>query len=61
MEENDLSQFEDTIEEYFVGNVTPYVERELIPGGREIKVTEANKAEFIRHKSAFVAYGAVKA
>jgi hypothetical protein len=32
----------------------------LIPGGRNVKVTDANKAEFIKKKCYFIGYKAVK-
>jgi len=48
--ENDLAQFEDTIEQYFVANITPEIERHLKPGGDTCLVTNDNKAEFLRLK-----------
>ena len=59
--ESDLTEYEETIEQYFVANITESLDRELMPGGRQIKVTNENKEEFIRLKTNFVSYLCVKA
>ena len=48
--DNDLKQFEDTIEQYFVTNDYNGNERPLVPNGQTIRVTNENKNEFIRLK-----------
>ena len=32
--ESDLTEYEETIEQYFVANITESLDRELMPGGR---------------------------
>mmetsp|Transcript_96669 Transcript_96669/g.133164 ORF Transcript_96669/g.133164 Transcript_96669/m.133164 type:complete len:84 (+) Transcript_96669:804-1055(+) len=61
--ENDLSQFQDIIEQYFtspkdtsVGQSSGQNEVELVPGGANKKVTNENKHEFVRKKCHFIAY-----
>jgi len=54
--DNDLTQFEDVIEQYFVVNKESGEERELKPNGKNIRVTNENKLEFIRLKCQYIAY-----
>ena len=59
--ENDLTLYEDTMEFYFTTTrETNYAEVDLKPNGSNIKVTNANKAEFARLKRHYHAYEAVK-
>jgi E3 ubiquitin-protein ligase HUWE1 len=53
--DNDLSQFEDAIEQYFVTNDSDGNEKQLVPNGHQIRVTNENKAEFIKLKCESIA------
>ena len=57
--ENDLDAYRDDIQQYFVATVTQQVEKELKPNGKQIRVTNKNKKEFVNLKAHFVAYVAV--
>ena len=48
--ENDLSLHKDTIEQYFTTNDFNGYEKNLVPNGSNIRVTNENKADFIRLK-----------
>lgn len=54
--ENDLTQFEDVIEQYFVVSRENGEEQELKKDGKSIRVTNDNKMEFIRLKCQNIAY-----
>ena len=59
-EDNNLNDYKDTIDEYFVVDVKSAFgevrEEELIPKGKSIRVIEQNKAKFISTKCFFTAY-----
>ena len=54
--DNDLTQFEDVIEQYFVVSKENGEEKELKKNGKDIRVTNENKMEFIRLKCQHIAY-----
>jgi HECT-domain (ubiquitin-transferase) len=54
--DNDLTLFEDVIDQYFVVNKEDGEERELKKNGKSIRVTNENKMEFIKLKCQYIAY-----
>ena len=61
VKENDLNDFGDSLDFWFTAtNEINYSEVELKPGGSHIKVTNANKQEFLQLKCHYHAYISVK-
>lgn len=67
--DNDLSAFEDVIEQYFTtdvhSNISDHINNgentiELIPGGSKLRVNNSNKALFIKKKCHYIGYLAVE-
>lgn len=65
--DNSLKEHEEIIEQYFTTEVATSVfgsedssTVELVPGGSRIRVTDANKLDFIRKKCYYISYRAVK-
>lgn len=54
--DNDLSSHEDVIEQFFEHSNDEGKSIELVPGGSSKRVTDANKAEFIKLKSHYIGY-----
>jgi len=54
--DNELTQFQDVIEQYFEHSTDEGKSIELVPGGSATRVTNENKAEFIKLKSHYIAY-----
>lgn len=54
--DNDLTQFQDVIEQYFEHSINEGKSIELVPGGSANRVTNENKAEFIKLKCHYIAY-----
>lgn len=65
--DNDLSQYEEIIEQYFTTEVNSVLSDPskdnsvaLIPNGHSVRVTNANKEEFLAKKCHYIGYLSVK-